>query len=109
MEQGTKEWAKFVFRQEMKPCPKCKSYNMWYQNPIKLKEKIPKDFTAKQLLGIWARSIKEGKTPLEGPCYMSCRDCGHKGPSIDCSGRTSEDVGKDPIVAKKIKDLWNNQ
>lgn len=109
MKRGTKEWTKFIFKQEMNPCPKCKSYDMWYQTPIKIEEEIPANFTAKQLISIWARATKEGKTPLEGPCYMMCRNCGHKGPSVDCTGRTSEDVGKDPIVAKKIKELWNNQ
>lgn len=109
MKQGTKEWAEFVFSQEMEPCPKCNSYDMMYQTPIKIPEEIPKDVTPKQLLGIWVRATKKGETPLEGPSYMMCRNCGHKGPSVDCTGRTSEDVTSDPIVAKKIKELWNNQ
>jgi hypothetical protein len=36
-----------------------------------------------------------------------CFDCFHKGPSLDCSGKTSEEVGQDPIIYQKMKDLWN--
>jgi len=102
--------AKFVFGQDMKPCPKCGSFNMFWQTPIKMdKEPILPTDTAKQLLGKWARAIKDGHTPLEGPVFLMCRDCYHKGPSVDCSGRTSEDVGSDRKVADKVKRLWNTQ
>lgn len=98
------EW---IFGQSMNPCPKCGSYNMKHQVPIQMD--VPDEFDAKKLLGAWARARKEGRTTLLGTAYMICWDCGHKGPSVDVSGRTAEDVGKDPIVAKKIKQLWNEQ
>jgi len=105
----TAQTAKFIHGIEMKPCPSCGAFNMHYRMPIQMKEPILATDGARQILGKWARSIKDGNTPLEGPCFMVCEDCGHKGPSIDCSGRTSEDVGKDPLVASEIKRIWNSQ
>lgn len=101
--------AKFVFGQEMKACPKCGGYNIKNQTPIKLKELIQPTDGAKQILGKWTRTVMAGNTPLEGTAFIMCFTCGHKGPSVDCSGRTSEDVGKDPVVAAEMKRLWNNQ
>ena len=82
---------------------------MFPQTPIVMKEPILPTDTAKQLLGKWARSVKGGNTPLEGPVFLMCRECGHRGPSVDCSGRTSESVMKDARVASEIKRLWNEQ
>lgn len=103
-----KERREFVFGQPMKPCKKCGS-NLRHQVPIKLNEDLPEPFDAKKMLGIWARARKDGKTPLEGTAYLMCGDCLHKGPSVDVSGRTAEDVGKDPVVAKEMKRLWNEE
>lgn len=35
-----------------------------------------------------------------------CRDCNFKAPAVDCSGRTSEEVGQDPKVFAEMKRLW---
>jgi len=103
------ERCAWVFGQPMEPCPKCGSYKLTYQTPIKLDEPLPDDLDAKKLLGAWARARSGGATPLEGTSYLMCKDCWHKGPSVDVSGRTSEDVGRDPAVATEIKRLWNAQ
>ena len=92
----TERRCEIIFGQTMKPCPKCKSFNLKYQNPIKLDAPLPDEFDVAKLVGIWARQKKSGETPLEGPCYLMCFDCFHKGPAVDCSGRTSEDVSLDP-------------
>lgn len=99
--------AAWIHGQPMKPCPKCGSFNLMAQTPIRMEE--PANDSARALLAAWARAKKGGATPLEGPVYMMCRICFHKGPSVDCTGRTSEDVGKDPKVASEIKRLWNEQ
>lgn len=101
--------AAFVFGQPMKPCPKCGGYNLLHQTPIKMKEPILATDSAAQAVGKWARSVKDGNTPLEGPVYIMCRTCYHKGPAVDCTGRTSEEIGRDPVVAKEVKRLWNEQ
>lgn len=105
----TAKQAAFVFGQQMKPCPKCGSFNMFWQTPINMKEEILETDSAKQMVGKWARAIKDGCTPLEGPVFLMCRDCYHKGPAMDCSGRTSEEVGRDKEVADTVKQLWNTQ
>ena len=105
----TAQRAKISFGQSMQPCPKCSGFNFRYQTPIKMKEPILATDSAKQLLGKWARSTKDGNTPLEGPVFIMCFDCGHKGPAMDCTGRTSEDVGRDKAVADTVKRLWNDQ
>jgi hypothetical protein len=106
----TAKTAAFVFGQPMNPCPKCGSFNMFWQTPIRMdKEPILATDTANQLIGKWARAIKDGNTPLEGPVFLMCRDCYHKGPALDCMGRTREDIGRDPVVAKEVKRLWNEQ
>jgi hypothetical protein len=99
--------AELIFNQHMYPCPECGSYNLIYQTPIILNEPVPESFDAKKLLGIYARTIKNGHTLLRGDAFLMCKDCGHKGPPVDVSGRTAEDVGQDPIIASKIKHKWN--
>ena len=101
--------AEYVFGQPMQPCPKCGSYSLIHQAPIKMDVPISADDTAKQILGKWARAVRSGSTPLEGPVYIMCQECFHKSPSVDCRGRTSESVGRDPVVAKQVKRLWNDQ
>ncbi|MDB6027534.1 MAG: hypothetical protein JWM68_3757 [Verrucomicrobiales bacterium] len=101
--------AEWIYGQPMKPCPKCKSYNFKHQTPIKMDEPIHSNDSVAQAVGKWARAIKSGNTPLEGPVFMMCFDCGHKGPSVDCTGRTSEDVGRDKAVSDSVKKLWNEQ
>lgn len=103
------EKCAFIFGQQMKPCPECGSYDLISQNPIKLKESIPEDLDPRKILGIYARAIRDGRTELEGPCFIMCKDCGHHGPHVDCTGRTSEDVGQDPVVWAEMKRLWNEQ
>lgn len=109
--EKTKERAKFVYGQEMEPCPKCGSYDMKPQTPIKLNEEFSKKDleNPKKLLGQWARKKMTGEDWLEGPCYFMCFECGHKGPSVDCSGRTSTEIGQDRQVYAKMKELWNTQ
>ena len=99
--------AEFVFGQPMQPCPKCGGYNLRSQTPIDC-HILPTD-TAKELLGKWARATKDGATRLEGPVFIMCGDCRHKGPAVDCSGRTREEVGQDPLVSAEMKRLWNEQ
>lgn len=99
--------AEFVFGQPMKPCPKCGSYKMGYQTPIKLDLK-PED-SARQVVSKWAREMKETGGILKGPVFLMCQGCQHKGPSVDCSGRTSAEVGRDPKVSAEVKRLWNSQ
>lgn len=91
----------------MKPCPKCGGYNIKSQTPIEMH--ISGADSPRQVLGKWARTVKAGHTPLQGPVYIMCFDCLHKGPAMDCTGRTSEEVGQDKQVFKTIKRLWNEQ
>jgi hypothetical protein len=104
-----KRRTEFVFKCEMKPCPECGHYKMRYQTPIVMAEEIEAGDGARQILRKYARSVKSGATKLQGPVFLMCWSCGHKGPAMDCSGRTSEDVGKDPAVATEVKRLWNSQ
>lgn len=99
--------AAWVYGQPMAACPRCGSYDMKPQTPIMID--MTGEETPRQLLGKWVRTTKAGATPLEGPVFMMCWECGHKGPSVDCSGRTREDVGMDPAVNAEIKRLWNSQ
>lgn len=105
------EW---VFGSPMNPCPKCQGYNLIYQTPIKMDTPISESDGPRQILGKFAKQMKremDGTAPLmlEGPVYVMCRDCGHRGPTMDCSGRTRADVGQDKQVARTIKSLWNSQ
>ena len=65
--------------------------------------------TIPQIVGKWQRAVKAGATPLEGPAYYACWDCGHKGPAVDCTGRTSEDCRADRALNAEMKRLWNTQ
>ena len=103
----TAEHARFIFGQDMQPCPACGSYHLGFSTPIKLDG--PLSNTAGGILCQWAKSRRAGATPLEGTCRIMCRDCGHIGPAVDVTGRTAEDVGKDPAVAAETKRLWNSQ
>ena len=99
--------AAWVYGQPMAPCPACGSYNMKPQMPIQIE--LTGTETARQLMGKWARAKKAGATPLEGPCYYMCGVCLHKGPAVDCTGRTSEDAGQDRALNAEMKRLWNAQ
>ena len=99
--------AAWVYGQPMAPCPACGSYKMKPQMPIQMA--LTGDETVPQALGKWARATKAGATPLEGLCYYMCWDCGHKGPAVDCTGRTSEDCRQDRALNAEMKRLWNEQ
>lgn len=99
--------AEWVYGQPMAPCPACGSYNMKPQMPIALE--TTGDETMPQLVGKWARATKAGATPLQGPAYYMCWDCLHKGPAVDCTGRTSEDCRADRALNAEMKRLWNAQ
>ena len=62
---------------------------------------------ARKALGQYVRAIKAGATPLKGPCFIMCRACGYKAQAVDCSGRTSEDVGQDKEVWAEMLRLWS--
>lgn len=100
--------AEFIFGQPMEPCPKCKGYSLKQQTPIVMEEILSTD-GARQILGKWARARRGGVTPLEGPVFIACAACGHKGPAVDCTGRTREEVGQDPKISAEMKRLWNGQ
>lgn len=99
--------AAWVYGQPMNPCPTCGSYDMKPQMPIVMH--LSGVESPRQLLGKWARATKAGATPLDGHCYYMCWDCGHKGPAVDCTGRTSESVRADRAVNAEMKRLWNSQ
>lgn len=100
--------AEWVYGQPMKPCPRCYSYNMKWQTPIRM-ESIGDGDAAADIVQKWARATRDGLTPLEGPVYLHCADCLHRGPALDCSGMTREEVGRDRHVAAEVKRLWNSQ
>ena len=85
------------------PCPKCGAWEQIPQTPIDVEIDVT---DARKALGQYARAVKEGHTPLKGPCFIMCKACGFKAPAVDCSGRISEDVGKDPKVFSEMKRLW---
>lgn len=99
--------AAWVYGQPMAPCPVCGSYNMGPQIPIDLE--TTGDETVPQLVGKWARATVAGGTPLQGVAYYMCRDCLHKGPAVDCIGRTSEACRADRALNAEMKRLWNAQ
>ena len=99
--------AEWVYGQPMAACPACGSYNMKPQIPIAMETTGAE--TAAQLVGKWARATKAGATPLQGPAYYCCWDCGHKGPAVDCTGRTSEECRADRALNAEMKRLWNTQ
>ncbi len=106
MNKYTAKRAEFVFGQPMKPCPKCGDYEIKWQTPIKAGV-VPGD-SVKQMVAKWARANREGAM-LEGPIFLRCFACGHDGPSVDCTGRSRDDVGRDLVVAAEVKRLWNSQ
>ena len=99
--------AEWVYGQPTTPCPKCGSYDMKPQIPIALGTTGAE--TMPQLVAKWARFSKAGATPLQGPAYYCCWGCGHKGPAVDCTGRTSEECRADPALNAEMKRLWNTQ
>lgn len=101
--------AEFVFGQPMKPCPKCGSYRMMYQTPIVMKEPIVGTDTAQQMVGKWARAVKDGNEVMEKDVFIMCRDCGHRAPGVDCAGRLRSEVGRDGALSAEVKRLWNEQ
>ncbi len=103
----TKEQTNRVFGEEMIPCPKCGSWNLGYQSPIKTQ--IEATDSAEDVLKKYFSETKSGKTPLQGPVFIWCWECFHKGPALDCTGRTSEEVNSDREVARKVRSLWNEQ
>ena len=107
--RGTKEYAEWFYKQPMNACPACGSWDFRAQTPVDLdlSEEDLKD--PRKALGKWARAKKEGHTPLRGPVFFMCFNCDHKGPAVNCSGRTAEDVGQDPAVFTEMKRLWNEQ
>jgi len=46
---------------------------------------------------------------VQGPAYYACWDCFHKGPAVDCTGRTSEDCRADRALNAEMQRLWNAQ
>jgi len=105
--RNTESRARFVFGQPMKACPKCKGWNLGYSTPIKLDAPLPDN--ARGILIAWAKAQKGGRTPLQGTACIMCRSCGHCGPTVDVTGKTAEDVGRDPRVASECKRLWNSE
>lgn len=101
--------AQFIFGMPMKPCPKCGGYNIRHQTPIQMKEPILAGDTARQIVGKWARAVRDGDN------FVAALEAHHEhrtlkqGPAMDCTGRTAEDVGRDPVVASTVKRLWNEQ
>ena len=97
--------------QRMIACPKCGLWEIRPQTPLKHnKEYTAEDLkNPKKLLCEWARKHLDGEDWLEGPCFFMCFKCGHKGPAVDCSGRTSTEIGQDKEVYVKMKELWNTQ
>lgn len=92
-----------------KPCPKCGSWDIVAQTPIKVDIDDNDLKNPKKLIGKWAKEVNRTGGILAGPCYLMCKNCGHKGPSVNCEGRTSTDVGRDPIVFSEMKRLWREQ
>lgn len=53
-------------------------------------------------------TLGEIKQKIASGDYM-CWDCCHKGPAVDCTGRTSEDCRSDRALNAEMKRLWNSQ
>lgn len=102
-----KDRAAFIFGQPMEPCPACGGYKMRAFVPLALD--IQDEATPHQILGKWARAARSGNAKLQGIAYLGCDGCGHKGPAVDVSGRTSEDCRKDRALYAEMKRLWNAQ
>jgi hypothetical protein len=99
--------AEFIFGETMSPCPKCHGFNLHYKTPIQFESDPTK--SASQNISKWANVMSANETPLKGPVYIECFDCHHRGPSLDCTGRTRQDVGADEGLARTVRRLWNEQ
>ena len=109
MKEYTEKRIKMIYNQDMNPCPVCGSWHFIAQTPIQLELDADDIENPRKAIGKWVAAHKDGPPMLKGPCFFMCFDCGHKGPAVDCSGRTSEEVGQDPVVWKEMKRLWNEQ
>lgn len=110
MSEYSAKRAAMVFGQAMRACPKCGGYELKYQAPIKLREPVGPTDSASEIIGKWARTMAmESGCMVEGPVYIQCFGCLHKGPAMDCSGMSSEQVGQSKDVADTVKRLWNEQ
>jgi hypothetical protein len=98
--------AEWVYGQKMEPCPTCGAYDMKPQMPIVID--LEDVNNGVDLARKWAKAVKDGAL-LEGPCYYICWKCGHKGPSVDQKGRSSDEARKDAELNREMKKLWNNQ
>ena len=109
MRPMTRERLAIIMGCEMKPCPKCGSWDIKAQTPI-VSDVTEEDLNdPRKVIGKWARAHRDGPVMLKGPCYFMCFSCWHHGPPVDCKGRTSEDVGQDREVFTEMKRLWNEQ
>ena len=99
--------AAFIYGQPMAPCPRCGSYEMKPQIPVRLA--VSHDATPRDVLAAYVRSSAAGPLVVEGPAYYQCGSCWHKGPAVDCTGRTSDDCRNDAQLNKEMKRLWNGQ
>lgn len=102
----TAKWARFVFGQDMNPCPKCGGYNLATRIPIKID--LDENDDAPTTIKKWVKAQQEGPI-LEGIAYIVCQDCFHRGPEFDCGHMGYDEVMKSPDASKEIKRLWNNQ
>ena len=96
------------FSEKMQPCPACGGWDLKYQTPIVMDEPVLPTDSARQILGKYARQRRKGLM-MAGPAFIMCVGCGHKGPEMDCTGRSSDDVGQCAATAKEIRRLWNTQ
>jgi len=100
--------AAFIHGQPMEPCPKCGGYDMQPQIPVRLS--VPDSATPREVLTVYFQSAAAGPAAaVEGPAYFQCGSCWHKGPAVDCTGRTSDDCRKDARLYAQMKALWNGQ
>ncbi len=103
----TVKTAESRFGAPMNPCPMCGSYNMATRAPIQMN--LSRDDDAKTTVKKWAKANWDGSAYLEGPVYIVCQDCFHRGPAVDCSGKRSCEVMGDREIYAKMRDLWNGQ
>jgi len=89
------------------PCVQCGSWYLIVQTPIVIDNLVDEDFDdAKKLLKKYIQVHANGDPMLQGPCFIMCKTCGHAGPAVDCTGRTSADVGQDREVFAEMIRLW---
>lgn len=94
---------------DLRPCPKCGSTDIKAQTPVRVDAGAVDMNDPASMVKHWVKIKNSGQDWLEGPVYFMCWSCKHHGPSTDCSGRTSTDVGKDKEVYAEMKRLWNEQ